>query len=266
MLINLPDTIKSIYFVGDVHGAWNTVTYHINFYKIQDAAFIFCGDVGIGFEKLAHYTDHVVPSLHKVLKKYNCIFLFIRGNHDDPKYFEHQLINTQYVKCIPDYSIINIGEHNILCVGGGISIDRIYRKNQNSIRLVDYMKWHNCDYSTAEQQCPLLYWENEPIIYQPKVEEHIDIICSHSAPSFCYPNDKGCIVAKFAEFDPELIKDIDEERATLDKVYEDYKDTVTHWYYGHFHKNQMQTINNIVFKLLDIGEIVRYYSDSDYSL
>ena len=50
MLIQLPDTIKDLYFVGDVHGSWDIVTYHIRQYKVKDTVFIFCGDVGIGFE------------------------------------------------------------------------------------------------------------------------------------------------------------------------------------------------------------------------
>ena len=44
----------------------------------------------------------------------------------------------------------------------------------------------------------------------------------------------------------------------LDKVYEDYKDTLTHWYYGHFHQSNMETINGVMFKLLNIGEICRH--------
>lgn len=128
------------------------------------------------------------------------------------------------------------------------------------------MKYHNCDYQTAELSCLKSYWPDEPVIYRPKVEEHIDIICSHSAPSFCYPNDKGGIVKDFAAYDSELLNDIDNERAVLDRVYEDYKNEVTHWYYGHFHKNQMQTINNTMFKLLNIGEIVRHYSDNNNTL
>ena len=34
----------------------------------------------------------------------------------------------------------------------------------------------------------------------------------------------------------------------------------------HFHKSQMQTINNTMFKLLNIGEIVRHYSDDNNTL
>ena len=37
------------------------------------------------------------------------IYLFgSREITDDPKYFENQLINTNYVKCIPTYSVINV--------------------------------------------------------------------------------------------------------------------------------------------------------------
>lgn len=266
MLIQLPDTIKDLYFVGDVHGSWDIVTYHIRQYKVKDSVFIFCGDIGVGFESLKHYTDHVIPELHKVLKKYNDIFIWIRGNHDDPSYFEQKLIDTKYVKCVSDYDIINVCNLNVLCIGGGISIDRQFRMQNDSVSMVRYMKYHNCDYQTAEQNCLKSYWPDEPVIYRPKVEEHIDIICSHSAPSFCYPNDKGGIVKDFVAYDSELLNDIDNERAVLDRVYEDYKNEVTHWYYGHFHKNQMQTINNTMFKLLNIGEIVRHYSDNNNTL
>lgn len=58
MLIQLPDTIKDLYFVGDVHAGWNIVIHHIRQYKIKNSVFIFCGDIGIGFESLKHYTDH----------------------------------------------------------------------------------------------------------------------------------------------------------------------------------------------------------------
>ena len=93
MIINLPNTIKDIYIVGDVHASWNLVIYNIRQYKIKNSVFIFCGDVGIGFEQLKHYTDHVIPKLHKVLKKFNDIFIWIRGNHENPAYFSDQLIS-----------------------------------------------------------------------------------------------------------------------------------------------------------------------------
>lgn len=261
MKINLPNTLQNLYFVGDAHGEWNTVIYNIRKYKIQNSVFIFCGDVGIGFEKLKHYTDQVIPSLHKILKKYNNLFIWFAGNHDNPYFFENQLINTEYVKCIPTYSIINFNDKNILNVSGGISIDRFYRKNTNSIKLINYMKYHNCDYQTALKNCALCYWEDEQIVYQPKVNERIDIICSHSAPSFCYPFGLGKLIDDFSECDPNLIDDIKKEREILDKVYEDYKNDVKYWYYGHFHDSKSQIINNTTFRLLNIGEIYNHYAN-----
>lgn len=263
MLINISNTIEDIYIVGDVHSQWNLVINKIRQYNIRNSIFIFCGDIGIGFERLRHYTDHVIPQLYKILKKFNCIFIWIRGNHSDPKYYENQLINTDYIKCVPDYSIINVCGLNILAIGGAISVDRMLRKNNDSIAVVRYMKYHNCNYKTAIENIIPTYWENEQIAYKPKVNEHIDIICSHSAPSFCYPLTKGEIVTEYAKYDPSLIKDIETERSILNKVFEDYKDQITHWYYGHFHQSNIQIIDNITFKLLNIGEICRHVIPSN---
>lgn len=263
MIFNIPDTIEDIYTVGDVHGNWNIVTFYIRQYKIKNSVFIFCGDIGIGFQKLNYYNDCIIPELHKTLSKFNDIFIWIRGNHSDPSYFNNQLINTEYIKCVPDYSIINTCNKNILCVGGGISIDRIQRKHQDSIRLINYMKQYNCSYKIAEQECPLLYWEDEQVIYKPKVKEHIDIICSHSAPSFCYPFNKGELINEYAQYDNKLLNDIKTERSILDAIYNDYNSEITHWYYGHFHKSYLEYINNICFKLLNIGEICKHNTRTD---
>ncbi|MEG0773566.1 metallophosphoesterase [Clostridium sp.] len=263
MIITINNTIKNIFFVGDIHGSWNLITYQIRQYNIRNSVFIFCGDIGIGFEKLEHYTNNVIPELHKILKKHNNIFIWIAGNHDDPKYFENQIINTDYVKCVPNYTIVNVCDKNILCISGGISIDRSYRKQNDSVKIVNYMKWHNCDFNIADKNCIKSYWPDEYVKYRPKVEEHIDIICTHSAPSFCFPTDKGDIVTDFAAYDMELIKDINDERNTLDNIYEDYKDEITHWYYGHFHRSKTEIINTIQFKLLSIGEICKHYVSTD---
>ena len=242
----------------DIHGAYNLITYHIRHYKITDSVFIMCGDFGIGFEKYEHYVNHVLPELHKVLKKSNCIIIIIRGNHDDPFYFDGEKINTKYVKAVPDYSIIQVCNKNILCIGGAVSIDRTYRQQTDSVKIVNYMKYHDCDYKRACEKCIYSWWENENVNYQPKVSERVDIICSHSAPSFCYPTDKGSIVMEYAQYDETLLEDIQKERETLDMIYNDYKDQITHWYYGHFHQSMFQEINNIKFRLLDIGEFIQH--------
>lgn len=82
----------------------------------------------------------MIPSLNKTLKKNNVYYYWIAGNHDDREIFDNQLIDTKYIVAVPDYSIIQFKDKNILCISGGISVDRYYRKNQNSLYIVDYMK------------------------------------------------------------------------------------------------------------------------------
>lgn len=266
MVIKLPESIIDLYLYGDIHGNFNVIKYDVRRYNITNSVIILCGDVGWGFESLEHYQKHIIPMLENVLKPRNVILLCCRGNHEDPIYYSQQLINTDYIKCIPDYSIVQFQDKNMLFVGGGISIDRMYRKNQNSLFIVNYMKFHNCPYEVAEQKAKKCYWEDEQIIYQPKIEEKVDIVVSHSAPSFCFPAFKGDFVMNWAKYDEELLSDLDKERAILDSVYNDYKDTVIHWYYGHFHKSNNEIINNTNFRLLNIDELYHHVTGDNYTL
>lgn len=140
MVIKIPETIENVCMVGDVHGNLEKITYHIRQFHITNTAFILCGDVGFGFESLKHYTVNVIPNLEKTLNKANCIMYCTRGNHEDPAYYSQQFIDTHYVKTVPDYTVIQFKDKNILCIGGGYSVDRFYRKSQNSLFIVDYMK------------------------------------------------------------------------------------------------------------------------------
>ena len=68
--------------------------------------------------------------------------VFVRGNHDNPAYFDGAMFNAKRFITVPDYSILQACNHTILCVGGAISIDRIYRKingikeNTDSISMI----------------------------------------------------------------------------------------------------------------------------------
>lgn len=262
MIVKLPDDIINIVCGGDIHGAFNLLISKIKWHDIKDTALFLCGDVGLGFEKLSHYKNNIIPKLHKICKKQNVIIIMIAGNHDDPAYYDGNIINTKWVKAVPNYCVVEVGNKRVLCISGAISIDRSYRKNLNNTKLNNYIYYHKCNMETALQQCPLYYWENEAVKYQPKLTERVDIICSHSAPSFCYPTDKGSIVMEYAQYDETLLEDIQKERETLDLIYNDYKDEITHWYYGHFHQSMFQEINNIKFRLLDIGELIQHVDDN----
>ena len=128
------------------------------------------------------------------------------------------------------------------------------------------MKWHNCSYEIAELNAKKCYWEDEFPVYQPKLSEKVDIICTHTSPTFTFPSFKGDFVLDWAKYDETLLEDLNRERRVFDFIYEDYKDTVTHWYYGHFHKSNIEKIHNTNFRLLNIGEIYHHVTDDNYSL
>ena len=150
--------------------------------EMKDCVIIVAGDCGFGFNKEEYY--HQIFNKYIPLLEQNNIFIyFVRGNHDDPSYFEEQKINYERIKTVPDYSVIKIDDKNILCVGGAISIDRTYRITQNNKKLEQYAHYHKISLEEAKKKCVLYYWKNEIVEYQPKVSEKIDIICSHTAPS-----------------------------------------------------------------------------------
>ena len=49
----------------------------------------------------------------------------------------------------------------------------------------------------------------------------------------------------------------------MDVIYEDYKDSIKYWYYGHFHDSKTEVINQVVFKLLGINEFVEHGRDNN---
>lgn len=56
-----------------------------------------------------------------------------------------------------------------------------------------------------------------------------------------------------------LLADVQNERETMDAIYEAIKtdcNTITHWFYGHFHQSWHSTINGVLFKMLDIMELI----------
>ncbi|MFR9543683.1 MAG: metallophosphoesterase [Rikenellaceae bacterium] len=207
---------------------------------------IVAGDCGFGFEKEEHYKN-LYNKISRTLTKLNIFILMIRGNHDDPTYFDNRRINYKRFKCISDYSIVAFNEKNILCVGGGISIDRTMRKMD-----MDY-------YKVVKGRDIMSYWEDENVVYNPEAISQlpqINAAVTHSAPSICFPADKKGIEDCFRA-DSELEADLDEERSRLDKILHELRHEnhpLTDWYYGHFHASKVETIDNVNYHLLDIME------------
>ena len=238
---------KNIVVCGDIHGEFNAVIFKLCVqYQMTDTLLIVAGDCGFGFEKPGYY-DIIYNRNSARLSKANNWILMVRGNHDDPSYFNEEKISYERFRTIPDYSVIQACDHNILCVGGAISIDRYNRQKYDNRNRISQVA------SYWPDEVPVY---NETLLNEISKEFKIDTVITHTAPSFCELFSKDGI-ADWAEWDPELFTDIDKERHTIDQIFNHLKSDahpVSHWYYGHFHRSWTSEIEGVLFSMLNIME------------
>ena len=252
---------KGVVVSGDIHGDFNILVNKICVqYQMRDTLVIVAGDCGFGFEKKGYY-DNVVKRNAKRMDDANIWIVFIRGNHDNPAYFDGKAFKHKRFIAIPDYSIINVCNHSILCVGGAISIDRTYRMEAWSSILQKRLRFGHTE--DGGDFFPAYYWQNEFPVYRDEVlrmilsEQKIDTVITHTCPSFCEPQSKGGI-ERWAATDKSLMEDVLQERNVMDSIYKALKEChqqVSHWCYGHFHQSCSSSIDGTLFKMLDIMEL-----------
>lgn len=187
----------------------------------------------------------------------------MRGNHDDPSYYDGSTIASKRIICIPDYSVLTIDSHSILCVGGGLSIDRNQRKANNSINIRSWLHYHpEKTEKDALEALTMEYWEDElPVHPNPDfyveldVEDiHIDTVCTHSAPLIAPPEVGGAYFKAAKAIDKDLEADNRIERTVLQDLMDNlkkYGHPVKYWIYGHYHIHNFSVIDNVEFHLLD---------------
>jgi predicted phosphodiesterase len=230
-----------VLFLGDIHGEYDIVPNFLKKYEITDAVIIQVGDFGIGYET-KHKDEKKLMYLNKRLAIFNSKLFVIRGNHDDPSWFK-EYFSLGYVNLLPDYSILNINGFNYLGIGGAVSVDRTDRK----------------PYITGKG---VGWWKDEVVNFdEDKIKSlnDIDVVFSHTAPDFAFPQIKTG-VEYWTNRDDKLLNDLTTERNMMNKIYKEISlnNNISHWYYGHFHKSNNMKHLNTNFVLLDINEFVEH--------
>lgn len=236
--------------LGDLHGNFELINYFIKKVHLSDCNIIQVGDLGVLNDDF--YSRLGV--LNIVLSENKINFYAIRGNHDNPKYFDgkHGYSNIFLLK---DYTVLDIDNKKILFIGGAISVDRVISISQ--------MKEYE-SYGIKKE----LYWKDEGVVdnYTDDIKD-IDIVITHTSPDWCYPDNSngfGEFVLNYAKNDPNLLKDLLEERQKMSLIFNKIlkSSSVKKHFYGHFHKSAKMVRNNIEHILLSVGE---FYNLEEYS-
>jgi hypothetical protein len=238
---------RSMIFIGDIHGNFKKLFSLINNSDVKNDTFIQVGDMGVGFRPFED--EYLLLSfINELLIEEGNDMLVIRGNHDNPAYFTEDLFKFSNIKFLPDFHVTEINGKTLLMVGGALSIDRIYRKEG-----VNYWK---------DEELPLII----PDIKNFYSENPIDIVCTHTCPSFTWPFTLSPIVEDFIKVDPKLANDLINERKRLDLLHEkvtDYNGFMPkNWVYGHMHKTIATEYKETKFQCCGIDELyeLKFYT------
>jgi hypothetical protein len=247
----MKEEMKSIIYLGDIHGNFKWLKSEIERKKIGDnldaTYLIQVGDFGIGFNNKSDL--ETLENLNEFCAIKNLVLITTRGNHDDPAFFQgnHMYSNLMLVT---DYTVMDIYGKNHLFVGGAVSIDRKYRSGQ------DYQR---ACYGSSQKS----YWSDEVFILdEEKLKDiyGINVVVTHSAPEWCYPdniNGFGDLVDEYAFYDKQLYDDLKTERANITKMFkilENNGNAISEHYYGHFHSSQITMNGYCNHYLLGINE------------
>lgn len=252
---------------GDIHGKFDELVYRMTVLcRMERAVVIVAGDCGFGFHRRGCY-DEVYRRVLPKLERADCHVVFVRGNHDNPAYFDGEEISMKRWVAVSDYSTVTVAGHRVLCVGGATSVDR---KNRESF--IPLERRSQRLYETAEMRRSKEHMENicrfEPADYWPLEQPYIDdsalarlhregktvdTVVTHVAPSMCEDVVSPSWLEYLIENDPTLPDDMRHDREVMDALLERLRKhchPVRHWFYGHYHHSWQADIDGIRYTML----------------
>lgn len=246
---------KSFVVIGDTHGNHRVISHKVKSMDIRDTTLLHVGDFGMGFRKI-HVEEEELTNLNKVLESRNIHLYVIRGNHDDPSFFDGSWENKfSNIHLLPDYSIITVNGDDVLMVGGAISVDR-----KGRIRYI-----HD---GAIKGEVRTGYWYDEKFVLDKdklKDVKGVRYVVTHSCPKGVYPINKthnkfeshGIFVEGFViDGDNTLKDDLNQEREDIAEMHEILKENnlIDKWFYGHFHKHNAEYYDDTDFMCINVDE------------
>ena len=213
--------------IGDVHGKFDQLNSKIKEILEGNTGvnFVQLGDFGLGFDQPFQDWGKLNP-INELLKKKDSTLYVIRGNHDNPAFWDSGCgFHFSNIHFVPDETIRLIEDKLCYFVGGAISVDRTSRRQ-------------GIDYWRAEEA-------NQG--FRVMIDDKIDILFTHDVYHPCSPYTIGNsnTVNYFSIVDENLIQDLEGSQNVMRNLYEDILKTnpTFSWYHGHYHESHV-TNNN----------------------
>jgi len=233
---------------GDLHRKFSEFMALLKEMEITDENILNVGDFGIGFA--FDDVDYMRTRLNPLLVEKNIHVWVIRGNHDDPRFFKGKYMNMfSHIHFVPDYTVLEIEGKQVLFIGGAISVDRL--------RLKKLM--------LTEEEAGKLprHFDDERLSFTVELELYlkslrgIDIVVTHTAPSYCFPFGTGVLPKE----DKLLAEELKIERLTMDRIFEILlkNNKIKYHIYGHYHHHNQQETENIIHYCLAENELKELY-------
>jgi DNA repair exonuclease SbcCD nuclease subunit len=211
------------------------------------------GDFGVGFSRFEK-EKRMLEMYHTQLVNNNVHVWAIRGNHDYKPYFDNDPFGFTNIHLVADYTVLNLADKKILCIGGAVSVDREFRYTKKQKQGI------------YENNIGIESWWPDEIfvldIDKLKELRDINIMVTHTCPDYC-PPDNTFGLGYFVEGiiketgDNQLRTDLNFERNQVTQAFNIVKmnNDIEFAYYGHFHKSDNINILGTKHRLLKVNEL-----------
>ena len=239
--------IEDLFVCGDIHGELETLVFNaVEKKKLKNVGIIVVGDFGAGFGN-PKSMDVKYEKVLKRLERNNLKIYTVRGNHDDPSFFDgkHDYDRLEFLQ---DHTITEICGWKIYPIGGAVSQDIDFKSSMTAKTRREIN-----EKLIKVRSSRRVWWPDEGIVQKRKgLPIKVDMIISHAAPLTFQP-----IAERPNYVSKELWDSILEERRYLDFVLDSV--LAKRWFYGHYHINASGSRGDLLHRCLPPHELFKVY-------
>ena len=236
---------RHLWICGDIHGELSNLVWKaVRQLKIRHADILIVGDFGAGFGR-PKSMDVAYGRICPELKENDIRLYTIRGNHDDPAFFDGSH-DYERLRFLPDHRTIELCGKKIYPIGGAVStdIDLVDPLTRKSRRMQN-------DALIRFGSSKRIWWPDEtPVQITENLPETADIVVSHEAPLSFAP-----APLREAHVRDDTWQKVVESRRYLDFVLRTIKPS--QWFYGHYHNHYEGNFQGTLYHGLDITEMTQ---------